>query len=237
MKFFIQIIGIGLLFYCVIGAALYFFQEKMLFFPMGAPFGTCPQMDHYGAKAVASNGIRYYIKEQSDPDSWVVIFHGNAGNACDRTYFWDLLSGTQANLVVFEYPGFGGDTQSPGEKLILEQALKLVFQIKNTPSGTLPIYLMGESLGTGVATWVSTQTKISGLILVSAYTSLADVGQNHYPWLPVKYLLKHRFSAEGWAKKPFLRPFFFTALMMTLSPSHLPDGRYLTLREKPILSK
>ncbi len=221
MKFFIQILGTGLLFYFIIGAALYFFQEKMLFFPMGTPFGTCSQMDRYGVKAVESNGVRYYLREISTPDNWIILFHGNAGNACDRTYFWDLLSDLNSNFVIFEYPGYGGDGRSPGEKLILKQALELVIQIKKLndnklpagaltagaltagalPAGALPIYLMGESLGTGVATWVATQTKISGLILVSAYTSIADVAQTHYPWLPVKFLLKHKFPADVWARQ------------------------------------
>ncbi len=199
MKFIIQIIGVGLLCYSLIGAALYFFQEKMLFFPMGAPFGECSQVGRYKAKAIASDGIRYYLKESKTANAWIVIFHGNAGNACDRTYFFDLLSSLDANIVLFEYPGYGGDSQKPGESIIREKALALVHHIQGLPSGRLPVLLMGESLGCGVATWVSTQTKVSGLVLISAYTAIAKVAQHHYPWLPVTYLLKHKFPADEWA--------------------------------------
>ncbi len=199
MKFIIQIIGILGVCYILIGAALYFFQEKMLFFPMGSSFGECPQLGRYKATAVESDGVRYYLQESKAAESWIVVFHGNAGNACDRTYFFDLLSSLDANIVLFEYPGYGGDGQKPGERIIREQALALVQQIKGHPSGDLPVFLMGESLGTGVATWIGTQTKVSGLILISAYTAIAKVAQHHYPWLPVAYLLKHKFPADKWA--------------------------------------
>ena len=60
---------------------------------------------------------------------------------------------------------------------------------------------MGESLGTGVATWVSSQTPVSGLILISAYTAIVDVARHHYPLFPVQYLLRHRFEASVWASE------------------------------------
>ncbi|MCF6247359.1 MAG: alpha/beta hydrolase [Desulfobacula sp.] len=204
----------------------------MLFFPMGPPFGSCPEMDRYHAKAVDSGGVRYYLKEKSHPDNWIIIFHGNAGNACDRTYFWDLLSGLNSNLVLFEYPGYGKDSNSPGEKLILKQALELVSQIKKTKSGTLPVFLMGESLGTGVATWVSTQIQVSGLIMVSAYTSIADVAQNHYPWLPVKYLLKHKFLAYAWAKEASSAAILFHGIDDDIIPIQFAREQVVNFKEK-----
>ena len=66
--------------------------------------------------------------------------------------FFDLLSGGDAHIALFEYPGYGGDAAKPGEAVICEQALALVRQIKER-SGGLPVSLMGEPLGTGVATW------------------------------------------------------------------------------------
>jgi pimeloyl-ACP methyl ester carboxylesterase len=44
-------------------------------------------------------------------------------------------------------------------------------------------------------------------VLVSPYDSLVEVGRRHYPWLPVSWLLKHRFdslSAVKEARVPLL---------------------------------
>lgn len=157
MKFIIQIIGFIAAGYCFIGTALYLFQEKMLFFPMGS-FDECPQMHRYDAKAVESSGLRYYIKASKAADAVIIVFHGNAGSACDRIYFFDLLKGLNADIILFEYPGYGGDRIKPGEKIILKKAVELVELIKQNNGKTRPVYLLGESLGTGVATWVGAQT-------------------------------------------------------------------------------
>jgi len=201
MKLIINLICYCFAGYALILAALYFFQEKLLFYPGPTPFGDCLEMEKRNVSAERSGDIRYYLKTRPKPDSWIVIFHGNAGNACDRTYFLDLLKGFNSNVVVFEYPGFGKDSNKPGQSLILKQAHELVVHIKQNNQEGLPIYLMGESLGTGAATWVATKTDISGLILISPYTSLARVARHHYPWAPVKYLMKHKFEASLWASQ------------------------------------
>lgn len=199
MKLIVRIVAMGLACYGLVGAALYFFQEKMLFFPMGQFFGNCPRMDRYGARAVEAGAGRYYLKPSENAEQWIIVFHGNAGNACDRTYFFDLLAGINAHIILVEYPGYGGDDTRPGETPILENARTLVNEIKNQDNSNLPVFLLGESLGTGVATWVSARTETAGLILISAYTAILDVARHHYPWLPVRSLLRHRFEASKWA--------------------------------------
>lgn len=121
MKSIINLICFCIGCYTLILVALYFFQEKLMFFPGPTPFGNCPEMEKHNAGAETFKNIRYYFQANSKPDSWILIFHGNAGNACDRTYFLDLLKDFNSNLVVFEYPGFGRDSNAPKESLILRE--------------------------------------------------------------------------------------------------------------------
>ncbi len=179
---------------------MYLFQDKFIFFPDQRPFGKCPGMVDYNAISRQAGDVRFYAKETEDSDKWIIVFHGNAGNACDRVYLFDLLEDTKANIAILEYPGYGNDSKTPAQRLILDHALKLVKHIKTHDTKTLPIYLMGESLGTGVATFVASHLKIRGLILISVYTSISEVAQHHYPWLPVKKLINHSFNAKTWAK-------------------------------------
>jgi pimeloyl-ACP methyl ester carboxylesterase len=55
----------------------------------------------------------------------------------------------------------------------------------------------GESLGTGVVTALQARRTPAGVVLRSPFTELADVGAHHYPWLPVRLLLKDRFRVSG----------------------------------------
>jgi fermentation-respiration switch protein FrsA (DUF1100 family) len=53
----------------------------------------------------------------------------------------------------------------------------------------------GESLGAAVAVQLAVEQPPMALVLRSPFTSLADVGQVHYPLLPVGLLLRDRYAA------------------------------------------
>lgn len=179
----------------------YLFQEKFLFFPDQRVSGDCPAMQRFGAIPMNVDGLRYYEKSRPDARAWVVIFHGNAGNACDRIYFMDLLNPVNVNVVILEYPGYGRDKGRPSEQVICESALCLINRIRANDPESKPVFLMGESLGTGVAAYVAARNSPAGLILLSAYTSIEALARHHYPWLPVRTLLRHKFRADLWASE------------------------------------
>jgi len=170
-----------------------------MFGPEPGKFGDCPEMEQVGAEAVFFEDLRYYILRNPRPEQWFIIFQGINGNACGRAHFFDLLSGFNANFLVFEYPGYGQDGNTPGQNLILEKALALLKHIDSLNTDRLPVYIVAESFGTGVATFVANKTKVNGLILISPYTSLANIAQSRYPWLPVKFFMKNPFPASEWA--------------------------------------
>ncbi len=55
------------------------------------------------------------------------------------------------------------------------------------------ILYLGESLGAAVLTELSTDRPPAGLVLRSPFTDLASVGRTHYPFLPVRTLLRDRY--------------------------------------------
>ncbi len=62
---------------------------------------------------------------------------------------------------------------------------------EGVPGNRLLYY--GESLGAAVVAELATEHPPAGLVLRSPFTNLASVGQIHYPFLPVRALLKDRF--------------------------------------------
>ena len=57
------------------------------------------------------------------------------------------------------------------------------------------IAYFGESLGAAVAVELAVRRPPAALVLRSPFTSLADVGVLHYPWLPVRRLLLDRYPS------------------------------------------
>lgn len=131
----------------------------------------------------------------------VLFFPGNAGHRQYRLDDFEVLNDLGADVVAFDYRGYGENPGHPTEADIAADAWSiwksLVEDRKVKPQR---IVLFGESLGGGVATRLATElcqagTPPRGLILRSTFASLADAGATHYPWLPVHWLLVDRFDS------------------------------------------
>lgn len=124
-----------------------------------------------------------------------LVMHGSGDDALMCAHYADEIQrAIPLDIYILEFPGYADRLGKPSETTLYqsaEEALKAL--------GTnAPIYLVGQSLGTGVATHLAGRypKKITGIILFGAYNCLADVGQAHLPHLPVGWLLIDRFSSE-----------------------------------------
>ena len=52
---------------------------------------------------------------------------------------------------------------------------------------------LGESLGAAVAVGLAVEHPPAALVLRSPFTTMADVGRYHYPWVPVRWLVRDRY--------------------------------------------
>ena len=139
----------------------------------------------------------------SESPSVVVLFPGNAGNRSYRTLHGQMITSLDADFVIADYRGYGENEGSPSEENLISDAhalwAYLVYEC-GIPSDRIVLY--GESLGGGVAVRLAADLCVAGtppqaLIVQSSFSSLGDVGQGKFPWLPVKLVLWDRFSSEA----------------------------------------
>ena len=67
--------------------------------------------------------------------------------------------------------------------------------------------LYGESLGSAVAVYLAARRDIAGLVLEAPFTSVVEVAQYHYSFVPASVLVHDRFdsiSSIGKIKAPIL---------------------------------
>jgi pimeloyl-ACP methyl ester carboxylesterase len=133
----------------------------------------------------------------------ILITHGNAGYALHRTDYATILRAAAPDLAlsiyILEYPGYGARAGTPSQSNFLAAANEAV---ANIPAN-LPLILLGESIGTGVAaaTAAANPERITGLLLLTPFDSLANVAQHHYPLLPVRWIMRDQYPSEDWLKK------------------------------------
>ena len=182
--------------YLVVCAALFLGQRHMLYFPDATNLSP-DQAGKLGLRHWPSpERFHGFIAAREPPDvrGTIVIFHGNAMAAFHRLFYLDALGRQHFRVLLAEYPGYGGRGGKPTEEALVQDALE-VLQMAHAQFGA-PLYVWGESLGCGVAAGAVGQTKtpVAGLALFLPWDSLANVAAFHYPFFPVRWLLRDRYD-------------------------------------------
>lgn len=124
----------------------------------------------------------------------VLVFNGNAGNRSHRAPLAEALRDRGWSVLLFDYRGYGGNPGRPSEQGLgkdAEAAVSWLAERSDVDADRIAYF--GESLGAGVAAGLAVGRPPAALVLRSPFTSLADVGTAHYPFLPVGMLLWDRF--------------------------------------------
>lgn len=127
---------------------------------------------------------------------WLLL-HGNAGNISHRLLHADLLLQTGAGAFLIDYRGYGRSQGRPSETgtyLDAEAAYDWLRERGYTPENIL---VVGESLGGGVASELALRREIGGLVLLSSFTSVPDLGAELFPWLPVRWLGSIQYDTQS----------------------------------------
>jgi len=130
----------------------------------------------------------------------VMVMYGNGSTAIGSGHYADQIQSIAAfDFFILEYPGYEDRPGSPSQESLFNAASE-AFQMLPTDK---PVYLAGESLGTGVASYLAGtySNRIAGVILISPFNSMTDVAQHHYRLLPVWLLLADRFPSEKYLRK------------------------------------
>jgi uncharacterized protein len=129
------------------------------------------------------------------PNGTIVLFHGNGGTALDRGFYLKPFMELGFRVILAEYPKYGGRPGKVGEKPFVAdgvETVRLAFEQYGEP-----LYLVGESLGCGVAAAIAKQTSapIAGIILITPWDTLASVAKSMFPFLPVKLVLTDKYDS------------------------------------------
>jgi len=130
------------------------------------------------------------------PDSPVVLFcHGNGGNISHRLDKLLLLRRAGASVLLFDYRGYGRSSGRPDEEGTYqdaEAAYRWLSEVKQVPPARIVAH--GESLGGAVALELALRRRVGGLVLDSAFTSVIEMGQRLFPFLPVALVARFRYD-------------------------------------------
>ena len=175
-------------------------QNKVLYYPSS----SVPSEESLKAEGIKPwpSSIRDYrglvgLTETEDSKGTVVVFHGNGGTAADRVFYVTTLGALGYRVILAEYPRYGGRKGELGEEAFVNDANETVRLAFEKYGG--PLFVLGESLGCGVAAAVAKETtvNIDGVVLITPWDTLASVAQSKFPFLPVQFLLTDKYDNIG----------------------------------------
>lgn len=113
-----------------------------------------------------------------------IIYYG--GNAEDISLNLSYIEEVNAASFLFmNYRGYGGSSGQPTEQGLLEDALSIYdYVVKEYHISPSNIYLIGRSLGSSIASYVASQRRVGGLILVTPFDSIENLVKKLFRWLP-----------------------------------------------------
>ncbi len=205
MSLFVEILLFFLLSYVLLLLFFYSIQNRLLFHPTTARYQPEPgkKTEPYTLQRGGLQLRGWLVNPEFARRRLVLYYGGNGENVFHNI---DEFADIQTATLFVAYRGYSASDGEPGEAAFFADALAVIDDITERYSPQR-LFVMGRSLGSGVACYVAAKRQVTGVILVTPFASICRLAKARYPWLPVSLLLKHKFVSRRYVKEataPFL---------------------------------
>jgi uncharacterized protein len=177
--------------YALMVLVIYVRQEQLIFHPDKLDSETKFNFADTREVTVPVDGASLSALHMQLPNAKGVVFylHGNGGSLAS----WfpgtsDFFRRANFDLFMIDYRGYGKSTgQITSEAQLHGDVQKAFEQVAPQYSGK-PVVILGRSIGTGIAIELARRIKPPLTILVSPYTSLADLASQRFSWAPTSLM-------------------------------------------------
>lgn len=186
MRMLLSLLLLVLAAYLAVCALVFFRQRSMLYYPQ----------TFTGGAVLALGGARVGVTLDDQPGPAAVIYFGGNAEAVGGSLPELKAAFPGQSLYLMHYRGYGATLGEPTEEGLFADAQALYEYVRaRHPQVTL----VGRSLGSGIATHLASVRAVDRLVLVTPYDSMGGVAAYHFPWLPVRLLLRDRYDSASYA--------------------------------------
>ncbi len=195
MKLMIDLFLLFLIFYTAVCIFMFIRQSSFVFYPPKARHQNIELHDGETVRFERENSVLHgWLLNKSMSDDTLLIYYG--GNGEDVYYAIDQFRQySDCATLLVNYRGYNSSTGRPGEKEFFSDALH-IFDTITAQYKPENIFIIGRSLGSGVASYMASKRQVSGTVLITPFYSLQSIAKTRYPFLPVSLLLKHKFLSS-----------------------------------------
>jgi len=185
----------------VVGVMMWSFQRSMIYFPDTAEVPDAADVLEGGQDVVleTTDGLQLDAwfappsASAADRNMAVLMAPGNGGNRAGRAGLAQHLQDQGFAVLLLDYRGYSTNPGTPSEEGLVRDGLAGVEALEAQGYASEQLMYFGESVGGGVIAALLNQRPPAAAVFRSPFTNMADVGRHHYPWLPVRLILRDRF--------------------------------------------
>jgi hypothetical protein len=193
--------------YALLVALIYLMQGRMLYLSgmPGRELTNTPLdvgMEYEDVSIETADGVTlhgWFIPGRSSQA--LLFFHGNAGNISHRLASIRQFQSLGLSVFIIDYRGYGqsgGRTTESGINRDADAAWRYLTETRGLSGSDIVIF--GRSLGAAVASRLATEHQPLALIVESSFTSIPDIAQEIYPWLPARWLSRLRHATRDYVR-------------------------------------
>lgn len=193
----VLLVGVAVGMLTALQRQLIYFPDSTTVPPAGDVFDGARDLTLRTSEGLALGAWFVPASPAADLQMAVLVAPGNGGNRSGRAGLATELSRSGLSVLLMDYRGYGGNPGSPSEDGLARDAMAAALALEELDYPAERTIYFGESLGAGVVAALQARRPPAGVVLRSPFTELADVAAHHYPWLPVRQLLKDRFPVTS----------------------------------------
>ena len=202
-KIFFRIFKILIVIVIVLFGLLFYFQEKLIFFPQkldkNYQFNFDQSFSEINIKSFDGISLNGLLFKADSSKGLIFYLHGNAGSLIN----WSRVAKTYTNLnydvFILDYRGFGKSDGSISSQKQIFKDIQFAYNEMMKSYEENEIIVLGYSIGTGLAAKIASTNKPKLLILQAPYYSMIDMMRNTYPVIPT-FILKYKFETDKFIK-------------------------------------
>ena len=188
--------------YALLLLVVFWNQDSLLYIPGDRTIRAVPSdigLNYEEVKFAGSDqvSIHGWFVTVDNPRGVVLFCHGNAGNISHRLDSLKLFARLGFSILIFDYRGYGRSEGKPTEAgTYRDVRAAYTYLLEKHLIKPEQIVLFGRSVGAGVATHLASRQQCGALIMESGFTSVPDLAQQLYPFLPVRLLTRFSYNSK-----------------------------------------
>jgi uncharacterized protein len=202
-KILINTLKIVLSLYFLICGLLYFFQEKLIYFPQKLEktyqFQFKEKNEELNIKTTDGTVLNGLLFKADSTKGLIFYLHGNAGSLRSWGGVAKTYTDLDYDIFILDYRGYGkSDGKINGQKQFFADIQDVYNELKKRYTED-KIIVLGYSIGTGLASKIASTNNPKLLILQAPYYNLTDLMKHTYPIIPT-FILKYKFETNKYLK-------------------------------------